>query len=81
MARSKKHQRVVAAHEEYIAVKNAIKLQMISWAKRKVMEQNAEKKALPLHDAKRSSEADAASEASDSGNSETSAVSSTCNAK
>ncbi len=76
MARSKKHQRVVAASDKYIAVKNAMKLEMISWAKRKV---TAEKKALPLQDAKRRSEDDAASEASDSGNSETSAVSSNAN--
>ena len=73
MARSKKHQRVVAASDKYIAVKNAMKLEMIAWAKRRA---TAENKALPLQDAKRRSEDEAASEASDS---ETSEVSSNTN--
>ena len=71
-----KRQRVEAPSEQYVANNNEIKIDMLSWARKKMKEQNAQNKALPLHDAKTESEADAASEASDSANSETSAVSS-----
>ena len=59
----------MATSDKYIAVKNAMKLELIAWAKRQA---TAENEALPLQDAERRSEDEAASEANDSETSEVS---------